>query len=268
MNIVRPSVWESWQEALENDTTVWDDTPKLACNVCGKKCETLLASRGGGNLTMHNGDNDVMEWWKAPNPWIHSADPNVYTPWQFPNNEGSRGSGGFDERESTPLPMDMPQIDDLNCEPPKWRNQNRCMMGYPTTDYEWGEEGDLNRIALQYHTEAQQEFSVEAATDLAACGNRLVESTGSLDLALMAFQEVEFRKLKPQRDYINQNRTWIPQLADEMEEIMRIGVTATYNRPAPAHPCRKGLPYKDKDTLEIVEKLWSDIKKGRIFYLW
>ena len=109
------------------------------------------------------------------------------------------------------------------------------------------------------------EFSRNAAKEAAQAGNRLVESTGSLDLDVMAFQEVEFRKLDPQREYINQNRSRIPQLAAEMEEIMRIGVTANYSRPPPSIPRRKGSPYKDKDSLEIVEKLWADVRKGRIF---
>ena len=109
------------------------------------------------------------------------------------------------------------------------------------------------------------EFSRNAAKEAAQAGNRLVESTGSLDLDVMAFQEVEFRKLDPQREYINQNRSRIPQLAAEMEEIMRIGVTANYSRPPPSIPRRKGSPYKDKDSLEIVEKLRTDVREGRIF---
>ena len=68
VNIVRPIEWETWVEALDNDSTSRDDTPKLACNVCGKKCKTLSAARGGKNLTCTAHEKEMHDvyrrvWW-------------------------------------------------------------------------------------------------------------------------------------------------------------------------------------------------------------
>ena len=81
----------------------------------------------------------------------------------------------------------------------------------------------------------------------------------------MPFSSSGIYEIETAREYIAQNRQWIPQLAFEMEEIMRIGVTANYQRPPPVDPRRRGLPYKDGETLEIVGKLRPDIQNGGMF---
>ena len=218
------------------------------------------------NLSVHSGNHDSLEWWEKPNPWIHDTNREAGAPWLAINGGSAANRCDKGNTEEIPLPMDMPQIGDLNCALPRWRNQNRCTLGYPITEYEWRDQGDLNRMTLHYHAEIDQGFTKSIVKEAVDMGNKLVASTGSLDTALKAFREVEFRELSMQRGYINQNRSWIPHLADEMEEIMRIGVTATYHRPPPVYPRRRGLPYKDKDTLELIEKLWPDVKKGEFLY--
>ena len=101
--------------------------------------------------------------------------------------------------------------------------------------------------------------------DVVTAGNALVLRTGNLDDALFQYQEHEFRKLFGQHQYVLEQSEWIPSVAEEMSEVLRVGVTASYSRPPPASPRRRCLPYRSKDTIEIMQKLWQDIKKGRMF---
>lgn len=101
--------------------------------------------------------------------------------------------------------------------------------------------------------------------DIVAAGNSLVSKSGGLGESLFQFQEHEFRKLTEQRQYIMEQSQWIPSVAEEMKEVVKIGVNASYSRQPPASPRRRGLPYMAKDTEEITQKLRRDVKKGRMF---
>ena len=46
---------------------------------------------------------------------------------------------------------------------------------------------------------------------------------------------------------------------------VRIGATASYTRPPPLAPRRRGLPYKEGDSEEITKEMWGDISKGGMF---
>ena len=163
------------------------------------------------------------------------------------------------------LPLGVPIVVDMNQTIPRWRNGNQCQIRFPISEYDWRIPGEVGLEVMNFHRKVMRDFSITNVVDIVHSGNRLVETAGSLDKALCLFQEVEFRKLAPQREYIRQNSSWAPHLAEEMEEIMRIGVTANYQRPPPVSPRRKGFHYKDKETLEFIEKLWPDIRKGRMF---
>ena len=255
MNIVRPMDWISRKEVLVNDDTSTYDAPNLACSVCGGKCKTLLSTCGGsGSKAIDENENrarnEVAEWWKEPNHWIH--------------NEGFE-HGKSDDPVSISCPMGLPEVDiNINQEIPKWGNGNRCKLGFPISEYEWRINGELGPEVANSHRKAPGGFSVNKMESIVQAGNKLVHIAGSLGRALCLLQEVEFMTLKPQRAFIAQNRQWIPHLAYEMEEIMRIGATANYQRPPPVAPRRMGLPYKDGETLEILEKRRLDIQQGRM----
>ena len=256
LNIVWPMDWISWGEVLGNDDTLPYDVPKLACSVCGGKCKTLIATCGGsGSKAIDENENktmnEVAEWWKEPNPWIH--------------NEGCELEKS-DDPVSISFPTELPEVDiDLNQEIPKWGYGNQCKLGLPISEYEWRINGELRPAGANFHRKAPGGFSVNQTKSIVQAGNKLVHIAGPLGRALRLFQEVEFGKLKPQREFIAQNRQWVPHLSYEMEEIMRIGATANYQRPQPVAPRRRGLPYKGGKTLEILEKRWPDIQKGRMF---
>ena len=112
---------------------------------------------------------------------------------------------------------------------------------FPITKYERGIHGPLSVETVEYHRKVRNDYSVEAARDIVNAGNAAVHTAGGLDEALFQFQEHEFRLLQPQFDYIRENQQWIPQLADEMLETMRVGVTANYTRPRPVRAPAKRL---------------------------
>ena len=117
----------------------------------------------------------------------------------------------------------------------------------------------------RFHETVRREFSKKAVREAVEAGDALVRTAGSLDEALCHFQEPEFHKMEPQWEFTRENSSWVEEYAEEMMEEMRIGVTASYMRPPPAAPRRRGLPYKEDDTLELMEGLWKDISKGRMF---
>lgn len=249
VNLIRVMEWESWREALEGDNTLIDETPKLPCNVCGQKCKTLLSSCGGKsedsrNLPMHTGANDALEWWNAPDPWIHSTDNAIPppNPWIYTTNEEIPSHLAEKDKKFEAASIDVPLVTDMNQEIPRWRNGNQCQINYPISEYEWRLHGEVGLEAMNFYREIKCEFSVPNFKNIAQAGNELVRTAGSLDKALCFIQEVEFRKLTPQIEFIQQNRSWIPHLADEMFEVMRIGVTSDYLRPPPNSPSEEGFP--------------------------
>ena len=92
-----------------------------------------------------------------------------------------------------------------------------------------------------------------------------MRETGSLGEALFQRQEPEFRKITPQWTFTNEKKQWIEELADEMTDEMRIGVTASYTRSPPLAPRRRGLPYNDRASEELMRGLRRDISKGLMF---
>ena len=187
----------SWKEALEDDCSIQGDAPKSACNVCGGKCKTLLATRGGSNEITHQlspkdekNKNDAIEWWETPNPWIRQKDFGA-----IPEGVGAGGNMNVSS-------LELPQAEDMNQEARKWRNNDRCALGYPISKYEWGIDGDMRHGVVNFHRKATGDVSESLLKSIVQAGNHLVSVAGALDNAVSLFQEVEFMKLGPRRDYI------------------------------------------------------------------
>ena len=117
----------------------------------------------------------------------------------------------------------------------------------------------------EFHRKSKVDYSLQNICDVVAAGNALVKSAGSLDGALCQSQEHEFRKQEEQLEFVRDNARWIPSVAEEMMEVLRVGVTASYSRPSPSLPRRKGLPYRSKDAEGVLQNLRPDVSKGRIF---
>ena len=103
-------------------------------------------------------------------------------------------------------------------------------------------QGPLNAETAEYHRNVQNDYSTETVRAIVKAGNAAVHTSGGMGDALFQFQEHEFRPVQPQFDYIQENQHWIPQLADEMLETMRVGVTASYTRPPTSNSQTKGVP--------------------------
>ena len=250
---VKEVPWLSWEEALESDPLAEMDGKPIPCRVCGVKCKLAGDSTAGTGypLDQLTGEGcivrteaalpaqSLIEEWGRPNPWIHSiedvGDPSIE----------EKGDGVVNQ---------VP-----------WRNQNRSNGKYPVTQYEWRKSGPIMPESERFHQVVRQEFSKKAVKEAVEAGDALVKAAGSLDEALYHFQEPEFRKLAPQCEFIRDNKMWIEEYAEEMMEEMRIGATASYMRPPPVTPRRRGLPYKEDDSLELMQGLWKDITKGRMF---
>lgn len=102
--------------------------------------------------------------------------------------------------------------------------------------------------------------------DTVAAGNSIVRNPDSLDEALFQYQEHEFRMISGKYQYAKEQAKWTPAMAEEMDEVTRLGVTRSYSpRRPPTNPRRRGLPYRPNGKEEILRELWRDIDKGRMF---
>ena len=202
-----------------------------------------------GGLAGPSGERQEEElgWWQKPNPWIHRET----------NDNNTTKTSDLSSREPYPITM--------NSNLPRWQNRNRCSGNYPVDTYEWRIPGELLAATAEFHRKVRVDFNVSNLRAIAQAGNNLIQEAGGLDQAQFQFQEHEFRKLTDQYEYVKGQSQWIPTLAEEMMEIMRIGANASYARPPPEPPRRRGLPYRTKDSEEILCKMRNDIKKGRMF---
>ena len=146
-----------------------------------------------------------------------------------------------------------------------WRNLNRCNGMVPVSKYEWRIGGELLPATSEYHRKLHVDYIPQNLIDIVEAGNVLVQKAGNLDNAMCQFQEHEFRKMLDQHQYVLGKAQWIPAVDEEMDEVLRIWVAASYTRPHPTAPRRRGLPYRAEDTEEILRKLRSAIKGSYLF---
>ena len=111
--------------------------------------------------------NNVIDCWSRPNPWIHIT------------------------AEDNAEPNTTLMVDDTK---PAWGNKNQANANYPVTQYEWRITGDVLPEAVAYHAATRQEYSVDNVKTIVEKGGSLIAASGSSNVALFHFQELEFRK--------------------------------------------------------------------------
>ena len=187
-------------------------------------------------------------WWQKHNPWIHR-----------------QASPADPDRESLDLPTRECSYQPLNVWRHPWKNYNQSRGEYHATQYEWRLEGELLPETSEYHRKRQVDYIVQNVIDVVAASNALIARAGSLSRSLFQYQEHEFRKMAERHQYVLEQAKWIPSVSEAMAEVLRAGATASYSRPPPSSPRRRGAPYRSKDTEEIMRKLRPDVQKGRMF---
>ena len=187
---MRISEWTSRKEALENDASETVEIQKIACVVCGKKCETVSPMCGGGapycTPAVAHEEINAHQRRDRPNPWIHAT---IVAP--QPTVISTLG----ESQCHSDIPFLLPQLEiDTTRDLPTWGNKNRSNGSLPIAKYEWRTPGPLSLDTVEY--------SAEVANDIVKSGSAATQAAGGLDGALFQFQEYEFRLLQPQLDYI------------------------------------------------------------------
>ena len=154
-----------------------------------------------------------------------------------------------------PGPRDIPYSCGMNVEP----------TSYPLLDLEWRTPGPLQLKAAEYIEAADVDFSLMAAHKVATLGNQLAhDCSGEIRYAARCVQEIEMRKLEPQAQSTITLLDGHPELRDKIVRLHTIGALPFYRGPPPETHRPSGLPYDESKTVEMVGKIWKDVRLGRV----
>ena len=87
---------------------------------------------------------------------------------------------------------------------------------FPVAVPGWRIEADRHDATIEYRHNVRVGYSSENLSEIVSSGNALFRRADGLDAALFQYQEHEFRKLKPQQEYIIGDEKRIPFLSKEM----------------------------------------------------
>ena len=131
--------------------------------------------------------------------------------------------------------------------------------------YDWRNTAEPGNLVHRYFEIGQQEFSREAAENLAQKGDDLIAEYGSLHMALRAVQE---NKMREQHELVSNAQKHLcgnPELQADIIELHRIGAIPKYRAPTPDTFRVRGLPHNMSEEPYIVEKLWDLVSQGKMF---
>ena len=139
---------------------------------------------------------------------------------------------------------------------------------YPLLDKDWRRNGPLQPNAVEYVEAADVGFSLVAVQNVATIGNRVVrECGGEVRYAARCVQEIEMRKLEPQAQSAMTLLHDHPILRDQIVQLHTIGAPPCFRGQPPGGPRPCGLPYDESKTVEMVEKIWKDVRQGRVLVI-
>ena len=87
---------------------------------------------------------------------------------------------------------------------------------------------------------------------------------GAIRLAARRVQEIEMRKLKPQVHDAEDLMARHPQLRGDIINMHTTGALPFSRGDPPTGPRALGLPYDPTKTVEMVKKIWKDVRVGRV----
>ena len=137
-------------------------------------------------------------------------------------------------------------------------------VSYPLLNMNWRAPGPLFPLAVEYRSAVDVDFSLLAVQNVATLGNRLARESGDVRLAARRVQEIEMRTSEPQ---VRATATLLrnhPALQGRIAQLHTIGALPFLHGKSPENPMPLGLPYDASKTAEIVQKLWKDVREGRV----
>ena len=134
---------------------------------------------------------------------------------------------------------------------------------FPIREKEWRVR-EPHALAYEYHAQINRPYSIENLLWVIRAGTELMTALGGFGLACRHVQEINFRKIEPARLYLESKRACFPAVAEEVEDIFRIGVCPPFAETR-AKGFDTGLPHNRKKSIDIVQSLWKDIQQAKVF---
>ena len=111
---------------------------------------------------------------------------------------------------------------------------------------------------------ANVDYSSETAQAVAELGNQHVRESGCVRTAARRIQEIEMRKFPPQVEAAGELLRKQPELMEKITQMRAIGALSHFRGDAPTEPRPIGPPYDPSKTVDMVDKIWKDVKAGRV----
>ena len=146
----------------------------------------------------------------------------------------------------------------------RWQRHDDA--SFPLISFNW--RGNLvSKIptcAQRYLGGINVDFSLANICAVASLGDRLNNLSGEVRISARHIQNLI---LKKRSHLITGLKCWggkDPQLVDQIIDYHSRGVIPIYRGGSPPTPRVRGFPYKKQQSMEIMEKLWKDVRNGRM----
>ena len=124
--------------------------------------------------------------------------------------------------------------------------------------------GFAHPLDEDYCAIVDREFSTEALEAAIEVSTMLMEELGIYQTMARHIQEIQMRLKEPSRGYLEANRHLFPAIANQVDDIYRIGVVPLFTKIG-APSIEKGLQHKRSQSLDIVKSLRGDIRTCEAF---
>ena len=146
----------------------------------------------------------------------------------------------------------------------RWRGNDHA--SFPLISFNW--RGNLSKrittSARHYLASVDVDFSLSNVCEVAKMGDRLNDMSGEVRISARHIQGLILKKRDPLLAGLKCWRDKAPELIDQAMDYRNRGVIPVYRGGQPPTPRARGFPYKPKQSLEIMEKLWKDVRLGRM----
>ena len=139
---------------------------------------------------------------------------------------------------------------------------------FPLLSMDWRFRHDPSPIAYEFLSMADNEFNPGLVTRVAEVGDRIVrEHKGEIRLAARQVQEIEMRKMNDQVLAAQELLGFDTDLRNQISQLHTIGALPHFHGQPPEGSRRSGLPYEETKTVGMVEKIWKDVRQGRVLVI-
>ena len=141
-------------------------------------------------------------------------------------------------------------------------DQSGLTSGFPILTQEW-RIAEPHPLAVSYCSVVDCDFSLANLQKVIRDGTALMLEVGGFVIASRHVQELQIRKQYDDRLYLESQRRHFPAIAEEIDEIFRIGVCPPFEH-ARWSGTESGFPHDRSKTGSIIESLWKDIRACKV----